>query len=60
MSEAANEALRLQAFQRVMRLVFAGAGHCPGCQQQKAIFARRSAMPGPTKERCLDCWRAER
>jgi len=43
----------------VMRLVFVGEGHCPGCPQQKAIFVRRNSMQGSTKECCLDCWRAE-
>lgn len=59
-SEPLEEALRRQTFIRAMGLVFVGAGSCPGCGQKKAIFSKRQATPGPGKERCLDCWRAER
>ena len=60
MSERPDEALRRQAFIRVVGLTLAGEGHCPGCGQQKEVFCKRRATPGPGKERCLDCWRAER
>ena len=60
MSENLDEALRRQAFIRTMSLTPAGYGICPGCMQKKAVFARRRAIPGEGKERCLDCWRAER
>jgi hypothetical protein len=60
MSENLEEAVRRQAFLRLMNLAPAGYGICPDCMQKKAVFARRRATPGPGKERCLDCWRAER
>jgi hypothetical protein len=60
MSEHLNEALRRQAFIRLMSLAPAGYGICPGCMQKKEVFSRRRATPGEGKERCLDCWRAER
>jgi hypothetical protein len=60
MSEPLEEELRRQTFIRVMRLVSAGIGRCAGCQQQAEIFSKRRTTPTPGKERCLDCWRAER
>lgn len=60
MSERAEEALRRQTLIRVMGLIFAGKGRCAGCQQRAEIFSKRRAPPGSGKERCLDCWRAER
>ena len=60
MSERLDKEVRRQAFIRVMGLVSAGAGCCPGCQQQAEAFTKRRATPGVGKERCLDCWRAER
>ncbi len=59
MSETADEALRRENFIRVMGLILGGIGRCPGCQQLRDIFYRQRAI-GATKERCLDCWRAER
>ena len=60
MHEDLNEALRRLAFTRMMRLIPAGYGICPGCLQQKAVLARQRILPGEGKERCLDCWKAER
>lgn len=60
MSENLDEALRRQAFIRMMSLTPAGYGICPGCMEKKAVFSRRRVIPGEGKERCLDCWRAER
>jgi hypothetical protein len=60
MSEHTNEALRRQRLRSPVVLAFVGTGFCPGCHQQKEIFAPRRVAPGPTRERCLDCWGAER
>ena len=60
MSKNPDEALRRQTLIRVMSLLSAGMGHCAGCQQRAEIFSKRRATPGEGKERCLDCWRAER
>jgi hypothetical protein len=60
MSEHTDEALRRQIVRRTIVLAFVGTGYCPGCHEQKEIFSRRQVTPGPTKERCLDCWRTER
>ena len=60
MSENAEEALPRQTLIRVMGLISAGTGRCPGCHQRAAVFFKRRATPGQRKERCLDCWRAER
>jgi hypothetical protein len=60
MSESTDEALRRQILRRAILFVFVGTGSCPGCHQPKEIYARRRVTPGPAKERCLDCWRAER
>lgn len=60
MSEHTEDAQRRQTVLRLMGLVFVGAGACPGCGQKGEIFARRSTLPAPGKERCLECWRAER
>lgn len=59
MSKSPEEAQRRQTFLRVMGLTLAGEGYCPGCGQKKEVFSKRRAG-GPGKERCLDCWRAER
>ena len=59
MSQHTEEAQRRENLIRVMSLVLGGMGRCPGCQQQREIFYRRRAI-GVGKERCLDCWRAER
>ena len=59
MSEHAEEVERRQHFIRVMGLICGGMGRCPGCQQLREIFSCRRAI-GVTKERCLDCWKAER
>ena len=59
MSESSEEAQRRQTFLRMMGLTLAGEGYCPGCGQKKEVFSKRRAG-GPGKERCLDCWRAER
>ena len=60
MSERAEEALRRQMFIRAMGLLSTGTGRCAGCEQRAEIFSKRRATPGQGKERCLDCWRAER
>jgi hypothetical protein len=60
MSENLDEALCRHAFLRMMGLTPAGYGICPGCLQKKVVFAPRRATPDAGKERCLDCWRAER
>lgn len=60
MSENPEEALRRQTFIRVMSLISAGMGRCAGCHQRAEIFSKRRATPGGGKERCLDCWKAER
>lgn len=60
MSEDTNEVLRRQIVKRTVVLALVGIGYCPGCHQPKAIFARRRVTPGPSRERCLECWKAER
>jgi hypothetical protein len=60
MNQTDEEALRRQTLIRVMGLTFAGYGICPGCLHKKAVFSRRQTIPGIGKERCLDCWKAER
>jgi hypothetical protein len=60
MSEDTEEAQRRRAVMRGLELVPAGTGHCPGCHQRAEVFARRSALPGLSREQCLDCWKAER
>lgn len=60
MSEYTDEVLRRQNMRRPLVLAFVGTGCCPGCQEPKEIYARRRVTPGPTRERCLECWRAER
>lgn len=60
MRETNEEALRRQPFIRMMGLVFAGQGVCPGCRQKKEVFVPRRAIPDMRKERWLDCWKAER
>jgi hypothetical protein len=59
MSEHTEEAERREHLIRVLGLVLGGMGRCPGCQELREIFYRRRAI-GAGKERCLDCWRAER
>jgi hypothetical protein len=59
-SQNTEEALRRQTLLRVLGLAVVGTGRCPLCHQQAEVFARRSALPGPTKECCLDCWKAQR
>ena len=59
MREHAEEAEHRQHVIRVMGLIVGGMGRCPGCHQLREIFYRRRAI-APTKERCLDCWNAER
>jgi hypothetical protein len=56
-NEDTDEVLRRQPVLRAFVLAFAGTGPCPGCHQQKAIFAPRRVAPEPTRERCLDGWR---
>lgn len=58
--ENTEEALRRQTVIRVMGLTFAGMGRCARCHQRADIFSKRRTTPGQGKERCLDCWRAER
>jgi hypothetical protein len=60
MSETLDEAPRRQAFLRVRRLTPAGYGISPGYLQKQEVFSRRRVTPGEARERCLDCWRAER
>lgn len=60
MSENSEAALRRQTLIRVKYLISAGMGRCAGCQQRAEVFSKRRTTPGPGKERCLDCWRAER
>lgn len=60
MSKRSEEALRRQTVIRVMGLIMAGEGRCPGCGQKKAVLSKQRATPGEAKERCLECWRTER
>ena len=60
MSEHYEEALRRHTVIRALGLAAVGTGRCPLCHQHTEVFARRSASPGPTKECCLDCWKAQR
>jgi hypothetical protein len=60
MSEATDTPLRRQTVLRMLGLAAVGTGRCPECQQRAEIFTRRRGTPGQAKERCLDCWKAER
>lgn len=60
MSERSEEALRRQTLIRVLNLISAGMGRCAGCSQRAEVYSKRRTTLAPGKERCLDCWRAER
>jgi hypothetical protein len=60
MSDTDEEALRRYTLIRLLGLVSAGTGRCPGCGQETERFVKRAAPSGDRKPRCLDCWKAER